>query len=106
MEPLGVDEKTAKRPGSQMSAPAIWNKIDQKLHRLARLVYSGVSTPTEKAKDVKAEAGGQKPADVKAGDQRPADVEAEGQRSEGQRVSESELEGPRPAGSRPELEDK
>ncbi len=91
-----MDEKTAKGPGSQMSAPAIRSGIDWKLHRLARPMHSGVSTPAERPRDAKAEVGGQ----------RPADVEARGLRSGGQRGQESELGGPRPAGSGPELEDK
>ncbi len=80
-----MDEKTAKGPGSQMSAPAIRSGIDQKLHRLARPAHSGVSAPAEKPRDAEAEAGSQRPADVEAGGQRPADVEAGGLRSRGQR---------------------
>ncbi len=96
MELPGVDEKMAKGPGSQMSAPAIRSGIDWKLHCLARPAHSGVSTPAKRPRDVEVEAGGQ----------RPADVEVEGQRSEGQKGPESESGGPRPAGSGPELEDK
>ncbi len=59
-----------------MSAPAIRSGIDQKLHRLARPVYSGVSAPAERPRDVEAKAGGQKLAEAEAGGQRPADVEA------------------------------
>ncbi len=90
-----MDEKTAKRPGSQMSAPAIRSGIDYKLYRLTRPAYSGVSAPTKRPRDAEAEVGGQRPADVEvrgqrqadaeAGDQRPADAEAGGLRSGGQR---------------------
>ncbi len=91
-----MDEKTAKGPGSLMSAPAIRSGIDRKLHRLARPAHSGVSAPAERLRDAEAEVGGQ----------RPADAEARGLRSGGQRGPESESRGPRPAGSGPELEDK
>ncbi len=75
-----MDEKTVKRPGSQMSAPAIRSGIDRKLHRLARPVYSGVSAPAERLRDAEAEVGGQRPAVAEAGGQRLADAEAGGQR--------------------------
>ncbi len=91
-----MDEKTAKGPGSQMSAPAIRSGIDWKLHRLAKPAHSGVSAPSERLRDVEAEAGGQ----------RPTDAEARGLRLGGQRGPESESGGPRPVGSGPELEDK
>ncbi len=85
-----MDKKTAKGPGSQMSAPAIRSRIDRKLHRLAKPAHSGVSAPAERPRDAKAEAGGQRPADAEAGDlrsgsQRLADPEAGGLRSGGQR---------------------
>ncbi len=96
-----MDEKTAKGPGSQMSAPAIRSAIDRKLHRFARPAHSGVSAPAERPKDVEAETGGQRPADAEAGGLRSG-----GLRSGGQRGPESESGGPRPAGSGPELEDK
>ncbi len=75
-----MDEKTAKGPGSQMSAPAIRSGIDRKLHRLTRPVHAGVLTPAERPRDVEAEAGGQRPADAEAGGQRPANIEARGPR--------------------------
>ncbi len=63
-----------------------------------------MSAPTEKPRDVKVEARGQRLANAKVGGQRPAD--ARGQRSEGQRGPESKSRGFRPAESRSELEDK
>ncbi len=85
-----MDEKTAKKPGFQMSAPTIRSGIDRKLHRLAKPVHSGVSAPAERPRDAKAEARGQRPADaeaggLKSGGQRPADDETGGLRSGGQR---------------------
>ncbi len=68
----------------------------KKLHCLAGTTLLRVSAPIGRPRDVDAETGGQ----------RPADAETEGQRSEGQRGPESKSGGPRPAGSRPELEDK
>ncbi len=91
-----MDEKSAKGPGSQMSAPVIQSGIDRKLYRLARPAHSGVLALAKRPRDAEAEARGQ----------RPADAEAGGLRSGGQRVPESELGGSRPAGSGPELEDK
>ncbi len=91
-----MDEKAAKRPGSQMSAPAIRSKIDRKLHCLAKPVHSGVSALVEKLKDAKAEVEGQ----------RPAGAEAKGRRLGGQRGQESKLGDPRAARSGLELEDK
>ncbi len=73
-----MDEKTAKGPGSQMSAPAIQSRIDRKLHRLARPAHSGVSAPAERPRDAEAEAGGQRPANTEAGGQKPADAETGG----------------------------
>ncbi len=85
-----MDERTAKEPGSQMSAPAIQSGIDWNLHHFARPVYSEVSTPAERPRDVEAEVGGQRPADaevgsLRSGGQKPADTEAGGLRSGGQR---------------------
>ncbi len=105
MEPPGVDEKTVKGLGSQMSAPAIQNGIDRNLHHLTGPAHSGVSAVAKRPSEADAEAGGQWLADAKAGGQRPADVEGEGQRSEGQQASESKSGGPRPVESEPELED-
>ncbi len=80
-----MDEKTAKGPGSQMSAPAIRSGIDRRLYHLARPAHSGVSTPAERPRDAEAEAEDQRPSDVEAGGPRPADAEAGGLRSGGQR---------------------
>ncbi len=80
-----MDEKTAKGPGSQMSAPAIRSGIDRKLHRLARAAHSGVSAPAERPRDAEAEAGGQRPADAEAGGLRSGGLRSGGLRSGGQR---------------------
>ncbi len=80
-----MDEKTAKRPGSQMSVPAIRSGIDRKLHRLARPAHSGVLAPAERSRDAEAEAGGQRPADAEAGGLRSGSLRSGGLRSGGLR---------------------
>ena len=84
-----MDEKTAKKPDSQMLALAglildTWLLRKQlghqrKLHRLAGPAHSGVSAPAERPRDADAEAGGQRPADAEAGGHRSA-ARAGGQR--------------------------
>ncbi len=77
-----MDEKTAKGPGFQLSAPTIRSGIDRKLHRLARPADSGVSTPTERPRDAEAEARGQRSADAEAGGLRSGSLRSGGLRSE------------------------
>ncbi len=101
-----MDEKIAKGPRSQMSAPAIRSKIDRKLHCLAGLAHSGLSALAEWPRDIKARTGDQRLANTEVKDQRLTNIEVEGQRSEGQKNSESELGGFRIVGSGPELENK
>ncbi len=67
MELLGVDEKTAKGSGSQISAIAIRSGIDWKLHCLARPMHSRMSTLVEKPRDIEVKVGGQRPVDAEVG---------------------------------------
>ncbi len=80
-----MDEKTAKGPGSQMSALAIQSGIDRKLHHLVRPAYSGVSALAERPRDVEVEVEGQKLADAEAGSLRLGGLRSGGLRSGGLR---------------------
>ncbi len=56
-----------------MSAPAIGNRIDRKLHCFARPALSGVSAPAKRSRDAEAEAGSQRLADDEVRDLRSRD---------------------------------
>ncbi len=82
----------AKGLGSQMSAPAIQSGIDRKLHRLARPAYSGVLVLAEKLRDVKVEAGGQRPADAKIEGLRSGGLGSESQKNQVQSLNQEVLD--------------
>ncbi len=69
-----MDGTTAKGPGSQMLAPAIQIRIDQKLYHLTRPTYSEVLASAEKLRDAEARV------------QKPANANVRGLRSEGLRL--------------------
>ncbi len=87
-----MDEKTAKGPGSQMSALAIRSEIDRKLHRLARPAHSGVSAPAERSRDVEAEAGGQRPTDIEVGGLKSGGLRSGGQKDQVQSPNQEVLD--------------
>ncbi len=75
----------AKGPSFLISASAIQSGIDWKLYCLVRPVHLGVSALTERPRNAKAEAGGQRPADTKAGGLKLRGLKSRGLKSGSQR---------------------